>query len=95
MPYNPGFQTYNEHYLTIDYYFGLHEHMTCTKISFKKAVKTALDLPTNEGYLDIPEKVWTNATYEGNKIVRMFWKHNSAITLNSSIVIITRNEKSK
>lgn len=86
MPYEPNFPTYNEHYLTLDHYFGLHEHMTCTKVSFKKAGKTAIEIVMRDKYSDMPETLWENALYEGNKIVRMFVKGNM-------FVIITRNAK--
>lgn len=87
MAYKPNFPTYNEHYLTLDHYFGLHEHMICTKVSFRQAGKTAIELVMVEHYNDMPEILWENALYDGNKIVRMFVKGNM-------FAIITRNEKS-
>lgn len=58
---------YDEHYLTIDYHFGLHEYLTVNgqKLS---SVGHMIDEMIKDGYIDFPEILWENSTFDGKPV---------------------------
>lgn len=79
---------YDEHYFSIDHYFGLHEYLTVSgqKLS---SVGHMIDEYIKDGYIDFPEKLWEDSTFDGKPILRML--HKISKTGQDCIAIIVRN----
>jgi len=81
--------TFNEHYTSIDYHFGLHEYLSVSNQKLS-SVSKMINESVIDGYKDFPEDFWMGATYDNKPIVRMLHKLNK--TAQDCFMIISRNE---
>lgn len=80
--------TFNEHYLTLDTHFGLHENLTISNRKLSN-VSSSIEDSIIDGYKDFPDDFSIGATYDSKPIVRMMHTYGKT---TEKFLIVTRNE---